>query len=124
MCGWRSERRIPFFRKFLQHLDYPGPSVGVILARNRQVAESAMRDFDMRAASLLAEFPPDKRTARGIVVPVGVPGIGKHARWIEFGNVSVANKFAHAVDLDRSFVGREAVGAVDAGVHLPRFCRT
>src|SRR6202035_2473242 len=56
--------RVLVFGEFLQHFEHAGPASGVIAARNRQLCETAVRDFYQRSNGLGSKFPAHDSATR------------------------------------------------------------
>src|SRR5438094_9302267 len=105
---------------FLQQLEHTGPASTVVFARDRLLAQTAVRDLHVCAGAGARELPAYETAALRLIVPVGDPGIRQNARRIEFNNLSMSFEFAHAIDFELAGgIGRyEAPLAADAGVHF------
>src|ERR1700686_2354624 len=62
--------RVLVFGEFLQHFEHAGPASGVIPARNRQLCETAVRDFYQRSSGLGSKFPAHDSATRYVVVTI------------------------------------------------------
>src|SRR5438105_9937275 len=105
---------------FLQQLEHTGPASAVVFARDRLLAQTAVRDLHVCAGAGARELPAYETAALRLIVPVGDPGIRQNARRIEFNNLSMSFEFAHDVDLELAggIGGLEAPLAADARVHF------
>src|SRR5207245_6462863 len=105
---------------FLQQLEHTGPASAVVFARDRLLAQTAVRDLHVCAGAGARELPADETAALRLIVPVGDPGVRQNARRIQFNNLSMSFEFAHAVDLELAggIGGLKAPLAADAGVHF------
>src|SRR6266566_7240537 len=81
----------------LQQVEHTGPASAVICARDRLIAETAVRHFHVCATAGEPKLPADETAALRLIVPVGDPGIRQNARRIQFNNLSMSFEFAHAV---------------------------
>src|SRR5947207_10524868 len=101
---------------FLQQLEHTGPASAVVFARDRLLAQTAVRDLHVCAGAGARELPAYETAALRLIVPVGDPGIRQNARRIEFNNLSMSFEFAHAIDFELAggIGGLEAPLAADA----------
>src|SRR5437667_7507586 len=105
---------------FLQQLEHTGPASAVVFARDRLLAQTAVRDLHVCAGARARELPAYETAALRLIVPVGDPGIRQNARRIEFNNLSMSFELAHAIDFELAggIGGLEAPLAADARVHF------
>ena len=104
----------------LQQVEHTGPASAVIFARDRLIAETAVRHFHVCATAGEPKLPADETAALRLVVPVSDPCISQNAWRIEFNDLSMSFEFAHAIDFELAggIGGLEALLAADARVHF------
>src|SRR6266566_7653418 len=108
------------FAVFLQQIEHTGPASPIVFARDRLIAETAVRHFHVCATAGEPKLPADETAALRLVVPVSDPCISQNAWRIEFNDLSMSFEFAHAIDFELAggIGGLEAPLAADAGVHF------
>src|SRR5512133_184205 len=63
-------RSFLFLHKLLEVLQDTGPSPGVVLARDGQLSQAAVRDAHERASLARRQFPADDSALRRAIVPI------------------------------------------------------
>src|SRR5438552_15818294 len=88
---------------FLQQLEHTGPASAVVFARDRLLAQTAVRDLHVCAGAGARDLPAYETAALRLIVPVGDPGICQNARRIWFNNLYV--RFYLSIDVDYELAG-------------------
>src|SRR5438093_8569744 len=114
------KRGLFLFAVFLQQIEHTGPTSPIVFARDRLIAETAVRHFHVCATAGEPKLPADETAALRLVVPVSDPCISQNAWRIEFNDLSMSFEFAHAIDFELAggIGGLEALLAADARVHF------
>src|SRR3989442_13320491 len=114
------KRGLFLFAVFLQQIEHTGPASPIVFARDRLIAETAVRHFHVCATAGEPKLPADETAALRLVVPVSDPCISQNAWRIEFNDLSMSFEFAHAIDFELAggIGGLEALLAADARVHF------
>ena len=110
------KRGLFLFAVFLQQIEHTGQASPIVFARDRLIAETAVRHFHVCATAGEPKLPADETAALRLVVPVSDPCISQNAWRIEFNDLSMSFEFAHAIDFELAggIGGLEALLAADA----------
>src|SRR5438552_329147 len=82
-----------------QQVEPTGQTFAGVFARDRLVAQTAVRDLHVCAGAGARELPAYENAVFRVSLPVEDPDIRQNARRIEFNNLSMSFEFAHDVDL-------------------------
>src|ERR1700680_789384 len=85
------------FHKVFELFNHADPAATVILARDGQRREAAVRDLHVRPSRFWREFPSHDGAFGFVVVPVGDPAVGEQPRRIVLQHLAVTVELADPV---------------------------